>query len=243
MKLKIDKVSKSFGKEKVLKDLSLEMDGGHILILLGPSGSGKSTLLRLLAGLDVPDSGSISAFGQEIPTGEKELRSYRRQVGVLFQAYNLFPHLSALDNIVVPLVKVHGMSPEAAREKAMQLLERFSLKGHADKRPFQLSGGQKQRIALIRCMAAEPKLYLFDEPTSALDPEMTAEVLDAIAELRREEKDFVFVTHHVGFARKIADKIAYLENGRIVETGTPQEFFENPQSEEVKRFLQKVLKY
>ncbi len=243
MKLRVENVAKSFGKEKILDALSFEIEGDNILVLLGQSGAGKSTLLRLIAGLDTADSGRILVEDREIPQSEKELLSYRRSVGVLFQSYNLFAHLSALDNITAPLIHAHGFSRQEAEEKAMRLLERFSLKEHAEKKPYQLSGGQKQRVALIRCMAIEPKLYLFDEPTSALDPEMTAEVLDAIADLRQERKDFIFITHHIGFAQKIADKVAYLEKGKIVEMAPAKEFFEAPKSEEVKRFLQKVFKY
>lgn len=243
MKIKLDRVTKSFQGVSVLSELSLEMREGRILVILGPSGSGKSTLLRLIAGLDIPDGGVIEVEGMQIPKEEGALLKYRQSVGVLFQLFNLFPHLSALENIVLPLVKVHGYSKEAAKEKANKVLERFLLKDHAMKMPAQLSGGQKQRVGLARSIAIQPKLFLFDEPTSALDPEMTAEVLDAIEELKREEKDFILITHHLGFAKRVADCVAYLENGKILELSSSAHFFNSPQTEAAKKFLAKALKY
>jgi len=243
MKIKIERVSKLFQGVHILNELSLEMTEGHILVIVGPSGAGKTTLLRLIAGLDTPDSGTIELDGKQIPKEESALLEHRRSLGVLFQLYNLFPNLSALENIMLPLVKAHGYTKEAAKEKALEILGRFLLKDHADKMPAQLSGGQKQRVALVRSIAIQPKLFLFDEPTSALDPEMTAEVLDAIGELKREQKDFILVTHHLGFAKRVADRIAYLENGQILEFSSVDQFFNAPRTEAVKKFLAKVLKY
>jgi polar amino acid transport system ATP-binding protein len=243
MKIRLDKIKKSLQGTTILDDLSLEMTQGHILVIVGPSGAGKSTLLRLIAGLDVPDSGLIEVDGEPIPKAESALLKYRQSVGMSFQMYNLFPHLSALENVMLPLIRVHKYKKEAAKVKAYEVLERFGLKDHALKMPAELSGGQKQRVGLVRSIAVQPKLFLFDEPTSALDPEMTAEVLDAIGELKREDKDFILITHHLGFAKRVADRIAYLENGKILEYAPTDLFFKSPQTDAAKKFLAKVLKY
>lgn len=243
MKIKLSRVSKSYDKASVLSNLSLEMTDGHILAILGPSGSGKTTLLRIIAGLVVPDEGTVEIDGKEIPKDAASLLAHRRSIGILFQLYNLFPHLSALENVMLPLIKAHGFSPREAQDKAFHVLKRFSLLSHAYKMPAELSGGQKQRVALARSIAIQPRLFLFDEPTSALDPEMTAEVLDAIGELKQEMKDFIMVTHHLGFAKKVADNIAFLDHGKVIEMSSVEEFFEAPKTEDVKRFLAKVLKY
>lgn len=243
MKLNLRGVCKRFGSQTVLEDLNLELEDVHCLCLIGPSGGGKSTLLRLLAGLDYPTAGELALNGEAITYREDALLAHRRRIGTVFQAYNLFPHLTALENITLPLVKVHGQQPAEAEEKAMALLERFQLKAHAAKRPAALSGGQSQRVAMVRALAIEPQVLLFDEPTSALDPEMTAEVLEVIEELKRERRDLLVVTHEIGFARHVADAVAFLAGGKILEVGAPAKVIDQPESPEVRRFLARVLKY
>lgn len=230
----------------MLHDLTLEVTFPHVLALLGPSGGGKSTLLRVIAGLERPEAGSVSIDGAPVPLGPMEeavLRDYRRSLGVVFQAYNLFPHMTALQNVELPLTVVHRMEAPAAKERAREVMERLGLADHAGKMPAQLSGGQRQRVAIARALAAKPRFLLFDEPTSALDPEMTAEVLELIAELRDIGTPMLLVTHEMGFARKIADQVAFLAEGRVLEQGTAGEFFANPKSEQAERFLKKVLCY
>jgi polar amino acid transport system ATP-binding protein len=212
-------------------------------VLIGPSGGGKSTLLRVIAGLEYPDTGVVEIDGEPVEFQEDALLKHRRTIGVVFQAFNLFPHLTALRNITLPLEKVHGHSPGEAEENARELLKRFQLEKHATKKPAELSGGQRQRVAIARAISIKPRLLLFDEPTSALDPEMTAEVLDVIEELREEGRDFILVTHEMGFARKVADQVALLADGRIVEVGAVEQVFEHPRSQQSRDFLAKVLKY
>jgi len=243
LKLKISGLSKRFGSHQALADVSLELGGVHSLVLIGPSGGGKTTLLRILAGLETPDAGAVELNGERIQFTEAELHRYRKTVGVVFQAFNLFPHFTALENITLPLEKVHGQTSAAARETALQLLRRFQLDAHAEKKPAALSGGQRQRVAIARAVAIKPKVLLFDEPTSALDPEMTAEVLDMIEQLREEGSDLILVTHEMGFARVAADRIAFLADGRILEFGPTQAIFDNPATEQCRRFLGTVLKY
>jgi polar amino acid transport system ATP-binding protein len=243
MKLRAAGLCKAFGKQSVLRNVNLDFDRVHTLALIGPSGGGKSTLLRIFAGLERPDAGSLWLNDQEVVFREKNLLTYRKSIGTVFQAYNLFPHLTALQNITLPLEKVHGYKPKAARETAEEILERFQLTEHCHKPPAQLSGGQRQRIAIARAISIKPKLLLFDEPTSALDPEMTAEVLEVIEELREEGRDFVLVTHQMGFARRIADQIALLSGGEIVECGRPAQILDEPQSKVARQFLAKILKY
>ncbi len=243
MRLEIERLSKAFGPQRVLDEISLNFDQVHTLALIGPSGGGKSTLLRIIAGLEIPDEGTIALNGQEVIYRERELREHRRSIGTVFQAYNLFPHLTAFENITLPLEKVHGIPPAEALVKAEQILERFQLLEHGHKPPAQLSGGQRQRVAIARAISIRPKLLLFDEPTSALDPEMTAEVLDLIEELRHENRDFVLVTHQMGFAHRIADRIALLTGGKIAEVGTPQQILDQPRLEVTRQFLAKVMKY
>ena len=241
MDLAISDLSKSFAHHLVLDRISLKVSGSHALVLIGPSGGGKSTLLRILAGLEKPDSGTLTINGQQLAFEEASLRAYRSRIGVVFQAFNLFPHLSALENVTLPLEKVHAVPSREAEERAREVLARFRLKEHLHKRPGQLSGGQKQRVAIARALSMNPKLLLFDEPTSALDPEMTAEVLDVINTLKEEGRDFVLVTHEMGFARQVADELLFLADGKLVEHGTG--LFEAPQSEQARRFLERVLKY
>ena len=243
MKISLRGITKSFGPQTVLRALDFEVEFEHALALVGPSGGGKSTLLRLLAGLDLPDSGEILIDGKPVPSDESGLRAHRRKIGVVFQAYNLFPHLTALQNIRLPLEHVHGLSAQKAEERANQFLDRFQLLDHAGKQPAQLSGGQRQRVAIARALAVDPEFLLLDEPTSALDPEMTAEVLDVIAELRSSEKPIVLVTHEMGFARHTADLVALVADGGIPECSQAGEFFDQPRHEATRRFLQRVLKY
>ncbi len=247
MKLELHAVTKSFlsaGKpQRALSGVTFTSDFSHVLALIGPSGGGKSTLLRILAGLTAPDSGAVRIDAALLPTAEKELRSYRSRLGIVFQAYNLFPHMTALQNVMLPLVQVHAIPDAEARERAFQIMERLGLADHAEKRPLQLSGGQSQRVAIARALAPKPQLLLFDEPTSALDPEMTAEVLALIAELRESNTPMILVTHEIGFARKIADRIAFLAEGQVLEEGAAGEFFNDPRSAEARRFLAKVLAY
>jgi polar amino acid transport system ATP-binding protein len=243
LKLEIQSLSKSFGDQAVLREIRISLEKVHTLALIGPSGGGKSTLLRVVAGLERPDCGKVILDGEEIIFRERELHEHRKTVGTVFQSFNLFPHLSALSNITLPLEKVHGHSRVEARQIAEEILVRFQLIEHASKQPAQLSGGQRQRIAIARAISIRPKLLLFDEPTSALDPEMTAEVLEVIEELREEGRDFVLVTHQMGFAKRVADQVALLSDGKIVEYGPPTQILDDPQSESGRQFLSKILKY
>jgi polar amino acid transport system ATP-binding protein len=243
MRLRATSLSKSFGDQVVLHNINLDLDQVHTLALIGPSGGGKSTLLRIIAGLETPDSGTLFLNDHEIIYREKELMAHRRTVGTVFQAFNLFPHLTALQNITLPLEEVHQCSPAEAHQTAEAILERFGLSEHGHKPPAQLSGGQRQRVAIARAISIKPKLLLFDEPTSALDPEMTAEVLEVIEELREEGRDLVLVTHQMGFAHRVADQIALLSGGQIVECGPPKQLLDDPHSEITRQFLAKILKY
>lgn len=246
MNLTLERISKSFGAHKVLDEISLALNEAQGLVLIGPSGGGKSTLLRILAALERPDrdSGSVSFDGRAMDFAhEASLREHRRSVGTVFQAYNLFPHFTALENVTLPLVQVHGHSAAAAKELAMEALERFHLSQHCAKRPAELSGGQRQRVAIARAIAIKPRMLFFDEPTSALDPEMTGEVLEVIEEIKEEGKDFVLVTHEMGFARRLGVQVALLANGRIAETAPAEEIFTHPREEVTRRFFAKILRY
>jgi polar amino acid transport system ATP-binding protein len=243
MRLRLNHLAKTFGAGAVLDDLSLQLEKVHTLVLIGPSGGGKSTLLRIIAGLEFPDSGEVEINGERVVFDEPALLRHRRTIGTVFQAFNLFPHLTARENITLPLEKVHGHNPAEAQAIAHQLLARFRLEKHSAKRPAELSGGQRQRVAIARAVSIKPRLLLFDEPTSALDPEMTADVLDMIKELREEGRDFILVTHEMGFARQIAEHVALLAEGRIVEAGRVEQVFEHPANLESRQFLAKVLKY
>lgn len=244
MHLRFLQLAKSFGPHAVLEPFSLDLPNLHALVLIGPSGGGKSTLLRLLAGLDSPNAGTIELDGTPIPFGDDlALRLYRTHIGFVFQAHNLFPHLTARQNIELPLLRVHALPPADARATADHWLRRFNLAPHADKRPAQLSGGQKQRVAIARAIAVKPRLLLFDEPTSALDPEMTAEVLDLIAELRTEGRDLILATHQMGFARRVADHVAFVGHAGIPAHGNVDQMLLSPQHPVVQTFLQRVLAY
>lgn len=243
MKLKLAQISKSFGEHRALDAVSLDLEKVHTLVLIGPSGGGKSTLLRIIAGLEHPDSGQMEINGERVDFQEEFLLRHRRGVGTVFQAFNLFPHLTALENITLPLEKVHQHTPAEATDIARQFLARFQLEKHASKKPAELSGGQRQRVAIARAVSIKPKLLLFDEPTSALDPEMTAEVLEMIEELRKEGRDFVLVTHEMGFARRIGEQVAFVADGRIVEHGPVQQVFDHPSAAQAQGFLSRILKY
>jgi polar amino acid transport system ATP-binding protein len=243
MHLSLSGVVKRYGAQAALDSVSLQLPEARTIVLIGPSGGGKSTLLRVLAGLEMPDQGRVEIDGEPLPVSEAELIRYRRSIGTVFQAYNLFPHLTALENVTLPLVQAHGYGKAAAHEYAMALLGRFQLEAHAGKKPFELSGGQQQRVAIVRAVAIKPRFLLFDEPTSALDPEMTAEVLDIIAELRDEGRELILVTHNMGFAKRVADFGVFLSGGKILETATAHQLFSAPQNPELQGFLGRVLKY
>jgi len=243
MNLRLTGIVKRYHNIAALNGITLQVPDARTIVLIGPSGGGKSTILRVLAGLEMPDQGSVEIDGEPLPYSEEHLIRYRRGIGIVFQAYNLFPHLTALENVTLPLVQAHGYGKAAAQEYAMALLGRFQLEAHALKKPFELSGGQQQRVAIVRAVAVKPRFLLFDEPTSALDPEMTAEVLDIIAELREEGRELILVTHNMGFARKVADHCLFLSAGKIVESGPSGQLFDEPQTAELQEFLSRVLKY
>lgn len=244
MKLELKSLSKYYGDLAVLDKVSLLLEDFHSMVFVGPSGGGKTTLLRLIAGLEHPTGGRILVNDHPVEFGsETTLREYRKRIGMVFQAYNLFPHLTALANITLPLVRVHGYRESEATDEAMALLERFHLADHAYKKPAQLSGGQKQRIAISRAVAIRPEFLLLDEPTSALDPEYTSEVLDLIGELHDEGMRLILVTHEMGFARQAAQMMLFIGDGGIITGGPPEELFDSHADPRVKRFFDKVLKY
>ena len=238
----VKNLNKSFGDHHVLKDISEHIEKGEKVVIVGPSGSGKSTFLRCLNLMEVPTSGDILFEGSNITKAKaKQVNALRQKMGMVFQNFNLFPHLTILDNITLAPVKLKKMSKAQAREKAMTLLKRVGLEDKADAYPNQLSGGQKQRIAIVRALAMNPDVMLFDEPTSALDPEMVGEVLELMHQLADEGMTMVVVTHEMGFAREVASRVLFMDEGRIVEQNRPKEFFDNPQNERLKEFLSKVL--
>jgi polar amino acid transport system ATP-binding protein len=243
MKLEFDRLTKRYGTQAVIDNITADLDFPHVLALLGPSGGGKSTLLRLIGGLESPDSGSLQLNNEPVPSDAKALRLYRSHIGTVFQSWNLFPHIDALANVMLPLTAVHGLTTDEARTRSLELLDRLHLEDHTQKRPAELSGGQRQRVAIARAVAIRPKLLLFDEPTSALDPEMTAEVLEVIADLKAEGRTFILVTHAMNFARTVADQVAFLAGGKIIEHARAESFFARPQTETARRFLDRVLKY
>jgi polar amino acid transport system ATP-binding protein len=243
MKLEITRLSKSINDHPILIDINYSAEF-QALGVIGPSGGGKSTFLRVIAGLLEPDTGSVTLAGKRIPFEQpKALVQHRRSLGIVFQSWNLFPHLSALDNIVLPLYRVHGYPLEQAEEEGRKLLGRFGLLSHADKKPYELSGGQCQRVAIIRAVARKPALLLLDEPTSALDPLMTSEVLDLIVELKKEGIAFILASHHMTFLQKIADQAAFIDQGRWIESGSVEKLFKSPTQTPVIDYLSKVLKY
>ena len=244
--VRMEQINKHFGSLHVLKDVSLTVESGEVVVIIGASGSGKSTLIRCINGLEEFQSGHIEVDGDELlPHGKssRALQTIRTEVGMVFQQFNLFPHLSVLENVTLAPMKVRGYSRTEATETAQRLLNRVGIADQADKYPAQLSGGQQQRVALARALAMEPRLMLFDEPTSALDPEMIGEVLDAMRELAREGMTMIIVTHEMGFAREVADRVVFIHQGEITEQAPPAELFDNPQHERTRNFLSRILKY
>jgi glutamate transport system ATP-binding protein len=237
----LDGVNKFFGPLHVLRDVSLTVHRGEVVVVIGPSGSGKSTLCRAVNRLEPINSGTIVFDGRPLPAEGRALARLRSEVGMVFQSFNLFAHKTILDNVMLGPVKVRREKPAVVRERAMKLLERVGIANQADKYPAQLSGGQQQRVAIARALAMEPKALLFDEPTSALDPEMVGEVLDVMTSLAREGMTMVVVTHEMGFARHAANRVVFMADGQLVEDAPPVEFFANPRSERARDFLSKIL--
>lgn len=237
----VDKLCKNFGSLSVLKNIDAEIKNGEKIVIVGPSGSGKSTFLRCLNLLDQPSAGNIIVDGENITAEECDINMVRQKMGMVFQHFNLFPHLTVIENITLAPIQLKRMNKEDAIKRAYELLDRVGLREKANEYPIKLSGGQKQRIAIARALAMNPEIMLFDEPTSALDPEMIGEVLDVMQELAEEGMTMVVVTHEMGFARKVASRVMFMDEGRIVEQGTPEEVFSNPQNDRTKLFLSKVL--
>ena len=234
-------LKKSFGELEVLKGIDQHISQGEKIVVIGPSGSGKSTFLRCLNLLETPTAGEIIVDGDNITDPKININKIREKMGMVFQQFNLFPHLTILDNITLTPMKVKGLSNEAAQAKAMELLNRVGLSDQAQAYPAQLSGGQQQRIAIARALAMEPEIMLFDEPTSALDPEMVGEVLEVMKSLANDGMTMVVVTHEMGFAREVGSRLLFMDGGYVVEEGKPQEVFSNPKNERTKSFLSKVL--
>jgi glutamate transport system ATP-binding protein len=239
----LEGVNKWFGDLHVLKDINLQVARGEVVVVIGPSGSGKSTLCRAINRLETIDDGRISLDGQPLPQEGKELAGLRAEVGMVFQSFNLFAHKTILENVTLGPVKVRGVKPEVADQRARELLTRVGVAEQAGKYPAQLSGGQQQRVAIARALAMEPKVMLFDEPTSALDPEMISEVLDVMVDLAKRGMTMLVVTHEMGFARTAADRVLFMSDGAIVEENTPEEFFSNPRSDRARDFLGKILRH
>lgn len=240
-KLKVTNLKKSYGDLEVLKSIDLHVQEGEVVCLIGPSGSGKSTLLRCLNLLEEVTGGEVIVNDTNLTDKHTDINKVRENIGMVFQHFNLFNNLNILDNIMLAPTELKKATKEQAKEKAIQLLDRVGLKDKANVNPSKLSGGQKQRVAIARALAMNPDIMLFDEPTSALDPEMVGEVLSVIKELAQEGMTMVIVTHEMGFAREVADRVIFMDSGYIVEEGTPQEIFGNPQNDRTKDFLNKVL--
>ncbi|NGN92885.1 amino acid ABC transporter ATP-binding protein [Nocardioides sp. KC13] len=239
----LDHVDKHYGDLHVLQDINLEIKRGEVVVVIGPSGSGKSTLCRTINRLETIDSGTIKLDGKELPAEGKGLAKLRAEVGMVFQSFNLFAHKTILQNVTLGPMKVRKLKKAEAEAEAKKLLDRVGVGAQAAKYPAQLSGGQQQRVAIARALAMKPQVMLFDEPTSALDPEMVKEVLDVMVSLAKEGMTMIVVTHEMGFARMAADRVVFMADGQIVESNTPAEFFDNPQSERAKDFLGKILKH
>ena len=237
----VKNLSKSFGSNLVLDDISEHIYPGEVVVVIGPSGSGKSTFLRCLNLLETPTAGTVTVEGTDITNPKVNINKHREKMGMVFQHFNLFPHMTILRNMTLAPMKILKKSKADAEAKAMELLKRVGLAERATAYPSQLSGGQKQRIAIVRALCMEPQVMLFDEPTSALDPEMVGEVLDVMKQLAHEGMTMVVVTHEMGFAREVADRVLFMDEGVIVEEGTPDEIFSNPQNPRTKDFLNKVL--
>lgn len=240
-KIEVRNLKKSFNDLEVLKDINLDVNEGEVVCVIGPSGSGKSTMLRCLNKLEEATDGTIIIDGNEITDKKGDIDLYRRNIGMVFQQFNLFPHKTVLENIMLAPVTLGIMSKEEAKEVALNLLDRVGLKEKADASPTELSGGQQQRVAIARALAMHPDVMLFDEPTSALDPEMVGEVLNVMKQLANEGMTMVVVTHEMGFAKEVADRVIFIDNGYIVEEGKPKDVFENPQHNRTKNFLNMVL--
>ncbi|CAM3255798.1 amino acid ABC transporter ATP-binding protein [Brevibacillus invocatus] len=238
--IKVDQITKSFGQLQVLKGISTQIGKGEVVAIIGPSGSGKSTLLRCINLMEEPTSGSIFINGQEITDPKANVMKIRQQIGMVFQHFHLFPHMTVLNNLTYAPIKVKGLSKSEAEKKAKELLERVGLADKADAYPSRLSGGQKQRVAIARSLVMEPDIMLFDEPTSALDPEMVKEVLEVMKGLAHTGMTMAIVTHEMRFAEEVADRILFIDAGRLVEEASPAEFFMRPTSERAKQFLEKV---
>ncbi|MGY1858118.1 amino acid ABC transporter ATP-binding protein [Modestobacter sp. SYSU DS0290] len=241
--VRLSGVNKWFGELHVLQDIDLTVDRGEVVVVIGPSGSGKSTLCRTINRLESIEQGEITIDGQRLPEEGKELARLRADVGMVFQSFNLFAHKTVLENVTLGPIKVRRQSKADAEKRARELLDRVGVGAQADKVPAQLSGGQQQRVAIARALAMDPKVMLFDEPTSALDPEMINEVLDVMTGLARDGMTMVVVTHEMGFARRAANRVVFMDGGRIVESATPEEFFTNPSSDRAKDFLSKILNH
>jgi ABC-type polar amino acid transport system ATPase subunit len=239
----IRQLNKWFGEYHALKDIDLDVAHGERMVICGPSGSGKSTLIRCVNSLEARDSGSIVVDGIEMTDDTASVAEIRSEVGMVFQQFNLFPHLTVLQNLTLGPIKARGLTPREANARAMAYLERVQIPDQAHKKPRDLSGGQQQRVAIARSLCMDPKIMLFDEPTSALDPEMISEVLDVIIDLAEEGMTMIVVTHEMGFARKAADRMVFMDQGAIVETGTPEEFFERPKTRRCRRFLDQILQH
>jgi glutamate transport system ATP-binding protein len=236
-------VNKHFGALHVLKDIDLAVARGEVVVVIGPSGSGKSTLCRTINRLETIDAGTITIDGSPIPAEGKQLAELRSKVGMVFQSFNLFAHKTVLENVTLGPVKVKGVKKADADKRGRELLERVGIASQADKYPAQLSGGQQQRVAIARALAMDPMVMLFDEPTSALDPEMINEVLDVMTSLAKSGMTMVVVTHEMGFARRAADRVVFMDDGRIVEQAVPEQFFSAPESDRAKDFLSKILSH
>ena len=234
-------VNKHFGTYQALRDINLEVAAGEKLVVCGPSGSGKSTMIRCINRLEEHDSGQITVEGVELTDDLDALNEVRREVGMVFQSFNLFPHLSVLENCALPPMRVRHVDRRSAEETAMAQLDRMRIASQAQKYPDQLSGGQQQRVAIARALCMQPRIMLFDEPTSALDPEMIGEVLDCMVSLAEEGMTMICVTHEMGFARRVADQVIFMDQGEIVEMNKPEAFFDSPQSERTKLFLSQIL--
>lgn len=239
--IKIKNLNKWYGDFHVLNDINLNVKQGEIIVICGPSGSGKSTLIRCINFLEKFQEGSINVDGIDLKDDAKKIREVRTKTSMVFQHFNLFPHLTIVDNLNLAPIWVHGKTKKEATATSLQYLERVNIKEQADKYPNQLSGGQQQRVAIARSLCTHPKIMLFDEPTSALDPEMIAEVLDVMVELANEGMTMLCVTHEMGFAKKVADRVIFMDGGQIVEENTPDKFFDEPESDRLKLFLSQIL--
>lgn len=239
--IKVEGLEKAFGKVEVLKGINIDIKKGEVVVIIGPSGCGKSTFLRTLNLLEEPTGGHIYFEGTDITSKHANINVHRQKIGMVFQQFNLFPHMTLLKNMTLAPIKLLKVSKEDAEKRAMELLERVGLADRADAYPAQLSGGQKQRVAIVRALCMQPDVMLFDEPTSALDPEMVGEVLEVMKNLANEGMTMAIVTHEMGFAREVADRVIFIDDGVIAEEGTPEEIFKNPKSDRLKDFLGKVL--